>query len=685
MTALSLFHQPSFGNKLTNIPSVTQLVALLASILSFSARYRFDPSGNSARPEDGEPLDDSLGLSLPPQYFEALSQQYVDEALKEHSHDAPPLCVLQALVLLTFQELIKGARGSAWRRLGVCVRVAYELDLHHVDRGNTPEQTDPQIWTEIEERRRTWWFIWEMDVFASTIRRCPAAIDWRDNETRFPVCDEDWFARTFQPSCFLETKPLDRLRVLQQCGTQSPKAWFIVLNSFMLEGHMFSKFRSPRPGGGKYGPSRPAPRDSAKDNTESLAILANALRCFGMALPKRLRHRDQFLSFGDNDPATRVATRQLHSAMYSIHVTTQLTRMMINHQDAYRGAQQDLRLNENDHTDGSATAEGGSVSLHLGPTRQGMQQYIEAADELLHIVSRSSEHHVRYVNPFLASTLWYGAVVHLGWKVLAPPHTNLDFIESKFAVMHMILTEFANFWDLPSTLQENLSGVEGKLSLFTRQQARRSSHSSGRVRNQGGSGGTAVNPPNGTSSTTALTTDGSSSSASEVLAANTMINLANDQAQHAGRASSIPHRPSTVTNNSNPNPGPGPGPGQGPGPESTDWLPPNTTGSSYCRRDSQTVFTPRSITVRGANSNYPNTGGSTGGGGDDQFIFDDSWLMTTSGSGGGGSNNMAVLNETFPAQDNAAHPPRGLWDDLQLDLDFAMDPESLFQGIMNYN
>ncbi|OQV03081.1 Fungal specific transcription factor domain-containing protein isoform 2 [Cladophialophora immunda] len=470
MTSFSLFHRPSFAAKLCAIDSVQQLAALLASIFSFSARYIVISD------RDPADLDDGLGPRLPPKHFEDMSQRCVDQLLAEYSDRSPPLCVLQALILNTFSQLIKGVRGAAWRRLGICVRVAYELDLHHVDRDNTPEQQDPDIWYSTEECRRAWWAIWEMDNFASLIRRCPTAVDGTDNETRFPVADEEWFARRFTPSCFLETKPMERLKALQRCGTQSPKAWFLVLDSLMREGHRLSKFRSPCPGKGTPPPSAwSRSGEPSKDNTESLAILANALRCFSMALPKQLRYRDGFLSFAANDPAVR----QLHSAKYSIHVTTQLTRMMIHHQDAYHGAQQDLHLNdlqEGPDQDSDATAENESLSLRLGPAREGMQQFIEAADELLRIVSWSSEEHVRYVNPFLASTIWYGAVVHLGWKVLAPPSTNLDWVESKFTVLHMILMEFSEFWDLPKTLQENLASVEGKLHLFKNPKVRRLSH-----------------------------------------------------------------------------------------------------------------------------------------------------------------------------------------------------------------
>lgn len=650
MTSFSLFHRPSFTAKLYAIASVKQLVALLASIFAFSARHRVvsDSNGSATDPNG---FDDGLGPPLPPKHFEDLSLRYVDEALAEYSVRSPPLCILQALILQTFSQLIKGIRGAAWRRAGVCVRVAYELHLHHVDRDNTPEQQNPDIWCRIEERRRAWWAIWEMDVFASMIKRCPAALDSSDNETRLPVCDEDWFARRFSPSCFLEKKPMQRLKELQICGTQSPKAWFIVLNSFMREGHILSKFRSPRPGGRVTALPWMSSGDSSNDNTESLAILANSLRCFGIALPKHLRFRHGFLSFPADDPAAR----QLHSAKYSIHVTTQLTRMMIHHQDAYRGAQQDLHLTGmggEPNQDLETTADDEPFSLRLGPAREGLQQFIEAADELLRIVSWSSEEQVRYVNPFQASIIWYGAVVHLGWKVLAPPRTNLDWIESKFSVMHMILVEFSDFWDLPKTLQVNLASVEGKLRLFTRSKAQRRS-----------------------SSRHSVPTDRDSNHSLDVMSAITTLDTVTSP-DHQTRnklstsRSIMPPGSSTEPENHHPY-------------EQSDHPPAHTPSTLAKRRDTiQEEIPTHSETIVQELQQAANTAGMGGietrhsGDNDNQYGFEETCMTNT---------DLVSAAESYIEQDTNNYQPRGLWDDLTWDLDFAMDPGSLFRGIMDYN
>jgi hypothetical protein len=656
MTAFSLFHQSTFAAKLRGIGSVTQLAALLASMFAFSARHRSCPDqGNSEMRTDD--FDDNLGPSLSPKHFEKLSLRYVDEALAEYNDASPPLAVLQALILLTFIQLIKGVRGAAWRRLGICVRVAYELELHHVDRDNTPEQENPDDWCMIEERRRAWWAVWEMDVFASMIRRCPTAVDWTDVETRLPVLDEDWFGQKFSPSCFLEKKPILRLNQLQQCGTQSHKAWFIVLYSFMREGHMLSKFRSPRPGVGTQASYWGHSNTSSYDNTESLAILANALKCFCMALPKHLRHREGNLTFSSPHPGTAVAVRQLHSAKYSIHTTIQLTRMMIHHQDAYRGAQQDLHLTGVESTqtqDSEDVSEDGSFSLRLGPAREGLQQFIEAADELLRIVSCSSEDHIRYVNPFCASVIWYGAVVHLGWKVLSPPSTNTEFIESKFAVMHLILVEFSEFWDLPRALQENLAAVEGKLRLFTRPKHHRlsssnkSGHPSGIKDQSSQMAGDTINLQRTTSRD--YQTGNQFSVLRSSTAPDTRPSLAHNQNDNMATASQQflslgAHLPPEGIANVN----------EGSMQDQQDFM-----------EDPSIIASMRDIGAKNNSGNNTN------------FVTDESCLL---------NNDLVVLNGDKGYLDRApnSYQPPGLWDDLAWDVDFAMDPTSLFRGIMEYN
>ena len=167
MTAFSLFQPSRFRSKLASITSQAQLTALLAAMFSFSTRFV-----ESINDQDMSSTNhDQSFTTSQVDRFRTLSQVHIDQAFRECGDSKPTLVLLQALALSTFQQLIRGARGLAWRSLGTCVRVAYELDLHLVDSDEREQEinlTDKaaQSWCLDEEKRRIWWAIWEMDTFA---------------------------------------------------------------------------------------------------------------------------------------------------------------------------------------------------------------------------------------------------------------------------------------------------------------------------------------------------------------------------------------------------------------------------------------------------------------------------------------------------------------------------------------
>jgi hypothetical protein len=188
VTSFSLFHIPTVEEKFSNIVSQKHLQALLAAIFSFVMYHRDDLSQANS---------DSCSVSLASTtYWFELADGLIREGLDECPDEAPPICLLQAIIIITFQKLIRHVRGKARRALGECVRVAYELQLYLVDLEqdrDTAEDSNAQYrhdWIKTEERRRAWWAIWEFDIFASTIKRLPTALDWTLNKAYLPRCDE---------------------------------------------------------------------------------------------------------------------------------------------------------------------------------------------------------------------------------------------------------------------------------------------------------------------------------------------------------------------------------------------------------------------------------------------------------------------------------------------------------------
>jgi len=448
-----------------HIETDAQINALLASMFAFSAK-EYSTSGGSGS---------ESRMQWTHSHFIDLAMTYIDKVLRDCGDEPPPLCLLQALILTAHWLLIQGVRGRAWRYLGNCVRIAYELNLHLVDAGKSPDtvNTVPSQWCEDEERRRAWWAIWELDVFASVIRRCPTAIDWSQNETFLPAEDEKWFREEPQKSCKLASGLTERWKNLQATGNQSPKAWFIIVNSLMKEAQTIS---SP------FGINKPSYRDigrsinrcetcqdnrdcpsseRGKDASTRLSTLYNTLRCFFIALPASLKYREQNLTFeaksarqsGPSSP------RHLHSSIYSIHLMSLLTKIMI---CKYRVFHNCMGQTQWDKDPGVSHKRSDSL-LSDRCESDAIGQYFKAADDVVTVVNTSNENHFRYVNPFLANTIWLAAAVQLLHKNMISDNSEAELITSKFEVLCMTYDQFVDFWEMSPTPGQTLQMLQSHL------------------------------------------------------------------------------------------------------------------------------------------------------------------------------------------------------------------------------
>lgn len=462
MVAINLFHEPTFREKLNGIGSTRQLHALMASMLAFAARF------HTSAADDGTDSG-STEQGLQPVYLLNLAFSLIDEALKECDDEAPPLCLLQAIIIATHCQLTQGVRGKAWRSLGTCIRLAYELNLHLLDAdrwGRYPVDCDATQWCEDEEKRRAWWAIWEMDVFASTIRRTPPAMDWSQMEVWLPAEDQNWFRNQPQLSCLMSRDPVYRWNALQECGNNSPKAWFLVINSLMKDAQVIS---TPRGIPHRISPQRAAttnaPKhagDQPRKASRRLEVLANSVHCFTVALPKHLRFRNQYLWFSARTPGELLSQRQLHCGIYNIFVMTQLARLMIYRYSVFGGQMQDRPgAGGNPRADTSQQASHGTIKYDA--ENLALQQYFEATDNILTIIGRSSEEHIKHINPFLSSTIWLASAVQILRMQFAEDDISRTLIKSKFESLHLTYKQCVAFWDTHTALQENMEALEAQL------------------------------------------------------------------------------------------------------------------------------------------------------------------------------------------------------------------------------
>lgn len=469
-TPFQLFRQQDFRQLLSRLPTIAQTQALLASIFTFAVRGCEDPI------EDGPPNSVCLPDGCPAlstSHLGSLAQRAIDEAVADLEDESLPLPLLQALVLLTHWLLIQGVRGKAWRYLGLCVRTAYELNLHLIDVNKSEDMpnVDAAQWCRDEERRRVWWAIWEMDVFASFVRRCPGGIDWSQNETFLPAEDERWQRAEPQKSCRMDSNPTHRWKVVSGVCNWSHKSWFLVMNSYAKEAQCISA-----PMG--LDKKREEPSRPSKDAINRLVILLNAVHMASWAIPDALKYRSQHLHFGSKSPDRRTAAsaRLHHAAIYSLHCITQLARLMIYRYWIFHcGRVSPLSQLYVPPSKGSPGDNHRTLGP-LGSTENGvsrlevslaLDQYLEASEEVYILVMRSHCEHHKYVNPYLANTVWLAGAVQLFYKRLVTASaTDRDLMSSNFMMLNVTYNKFFRYWHMSKELQKTLEVVEFELETL---------------------------------------------------------------------------------------------------------------------------------------------------------------------------------------------------------------------------
>lgn len=450
MTAFSLFSRDMLEAKLSSIKRATDREALLAAMFAYAARFK-TPS-----PDEG-----FIGSCPAAAQFASIASQRLHQALEEHGDRSPPLCIVQAYALLSFYELSRSVRPRSWRVLGECIRLAYEMRLHAVDEGFAGTDLtefstqDIEQWVAREEHRRTWWAIWEMDVFASTIRRLPTAIDWAQNATLLPVSDDKWFKRSYQTSCFLAPEPNARWKSLVESGNRCAKAWFILVNSVMRNTQVLVYAADTN-------------RQLYEgDRSAGLTLMANILSCTSMSLPEEVVYNGELLSFREQgDGTTGPCSPQADADKYGLHLMIQLSHFMINHHFIRSQARWLV----------AAGGEAASSSHPSSSSEAVWKNYLNASEEIITIVRNSSPHHHRYVNPFLVNTIWFAATAQCSFRVFGPSTLSRQYrlAASNLDVLRLTIDRFMTFWGSTEMLKAKLARIErGLVGLMHPEQSER--------------------------------------------------------------------------------------------------------------------------------------------------------------------------------------------------------------------
>ncbi|QYT06329.1 Fungal_trans domain-containing protein [Trichoderma simmonsii] len=474
LTSVSLFHRPTFQQRINSELDPEQATALLASMFSLSAKHLCNDR------------DDTRKEVLNPAKFYEIASNLVHKQLRNCGDKSPPLFLLQTFIMTTYYELVSGVRGVAWRSLGAVIRIAYELRLHLVDLplklSSTKADMDPiEVWMAKEERRRAWWTIWEFEVFATTIRKCPLGMDPEQHATLLPVDDKFWFNGEKRPSCFFEKDPVLRWKELKNSDNESGRAWFIVINSFMRDAHSLSNASVPVESSsdedtGSYGGNRLTSNQRNGQDFErasKLAVLDNCVSCFTLSLPQELRYRSEHL-FSSPSSQDQMYARRRDSEKQTIHAMIQLAKIMILHKDCFRNDYRAVEREDDANVFSNTTSSSwpGESSSHPNSV---WSRYLDAADNVVSIVRNASIDHIRYGDPLLVNTFWIIAAIQLVQRTFAKTRSEKVMAQSSFDLLRLTLIQHEQYWNTSPVLLQNLDKLQSTLSSIRAHVVSRSS------------------------------------------------------------------------------------------------------------------------------------------------------------------------------------------------------------------
>lgn len=427
-------------------------------MFSLSARHLYNDKSNVRK------------SILDPSKFYKIASTLVHTQLQNCGDKPPPLVLLQTFIITTYYELVSGVRGIAWRSLGAAIRIAYELRLHLVDLPLklSPTSTDSDsvdVWIAKEERRRAWWTLWELEVFATFIRKSPLGMDPKQHATLLPVDDTCWFNGEKSPSCFFEPDPVLRWKALKKSDNESGRAWFIVINSFLNDAHYLTNASVPVELSGEDDlPSCARHYSTSKQRTgqaSKLAVLDNCVSCFDMSLPQQFRFHPERLHSPSLDQ-NKTDTHKKDSEKETIHAMIHLAKIIIFHKDCFHHNRRGADSWDGVSIFGNKTSpildEANSYSNSI------WSRYLLAADNLVGIVRNASIDRIRYRHPLLVNTFWIVAAIQLVQGTFAKTNCEKVLAQSNFELLCLTLIQHEQYWNTSPVLLQNLKKLRRSLN-----------------------------------------------------------------------------------------------------------------------------------------------------------------------------------------------------------------------------
>ncbi|CZS90503.1 related to Zn(II)2Cys6 transcriptional activator [Rhynchosporium graminicola] len=127
-------------------------------------------------------------------HFYHRARKYMEtDALKGHGEHIISIAHAQAHALLASYEFKMMSFPRAWMSTGAAIRMCQMMGLHRLDGAGLDVKQclpAPRDWTEREERRRTFWYAFCEDRYASIGTGWPMSIDEKDILTDMPASED---------------------------------------------------------------------------------------------------------------------------------------------------------------------------------------------------------------------------------------------------------------------------------------------------------------------------------------------------------------------------------------------------------------------------------------------------------------------------------------------------------------
>jgi hypothetical protein len=97
--------------------------------------------------------------------------------------------------------------------------------------------------------------------------------------------------------------------------------------------------------------------------------------------------------------------------------------------------------------------------------RQCFVLYLQASQNVVNIIQRTQSNHYKFVNPFLANTIWLATAVQILKRELLPADTSeRELSASNAELLRMTYLQFESYWGISNMLERNLSALEVELN-----------------------------------------------------------------------------------------------------------------------------------------------------------------------------------------------------------------------------